>query len=123
MKQVTFLLDANLSPETAVFLRSLGYDVVSLIEENNGELDDEIIADMAEAEGRIILTFDLDFGEIYFFAREERFSVVILRLKDQRVEAVNAVLGKFLITHGHTLLQMKNNLVIATEHHVRIASI
>ena len=122
MKQIKFLLDANLSPETAEFLRSLGYAAISLIEEQKGELDDEIIADMAEAAGRIILTFDLDFGEIYFFAREERFSVVIFRLKDQRVESINTILGKFLITHSHMLTQIRNNLVIVSEHHIRIAN-
>ncbi len=42
-----FLLDANLSPETAEYLRSLGYQAESIQEQGLGNLTDEQIVQKA----------------------------------------------------------------------------
>ena len=92
-----FLLDANLSPETADFLRRLFFDAKSLIEMGLGGLDDEEVIRLAREEGRAVITFDLDFGEIFYFSDpRQRGGAIVLRLEDQRVENVNAVLEAFL---------------------------
>lgn len=62
---IKFLLDANLSPQTAKSLRNLAFDVRSITEERLGYLTDEDIVKIAYSENRIIITFDLDFGELY----------------------------------------------------------
>ena len=120
MKEITFLLDANLSPETANFLRSLGYGVVSLIEDKHGDLDDEAVAEAAGKKHQILFTFDLDFGEIYFLTHKKQFSVIILRLRDQRVESVNAVLATFLENNINLFLKRKSLLVVIRERQIRI---
>lgn len=78
-----FLLDANISPETAVFLRSLGIDVKSLTAAGLGGLEDEAVMVLARKERRTLITFDLDFGELYYFSAGKNFGVIILRLEDQ----------------------------------------
>lgn len=60
-----FLLDANLSPITSSYLKSLGFDSKSIVKEKLGRLTDKGIAELAIKEKRIVITFDLDFGEIY----------------------------------------------------------
>jgi len=81
------LLNANLSPETAAFLRSrFGFDVRCLVEERLGALTDEEVAAIAHGEGRVVVTSDLDFGQRYHFAREPRIGTIVLRLEDQTVE-------------------------------------
>ncbi len=121
MAKIRVLLDANISPETAVFLRSFRFDVKSLIEDGLGGIDDAAVAKIAQRERRIIITFDLDFGEMYYFASTKKFSVIALRLDDQRVEAVNAILKRFFETDSAALAQRKKRLVILTEAEIRIA--
>jgi predicted nuclease of predicted toxin-antitoxin system len=118
MSKIKFLLDANLSPETAIFLRAHGYNVKSLIEEGMGAVDDEAVALIAEKERRIIVTFDLDFGEIYYFARDKKFGVIVLRIEDQRVESVNIILQRFLYFTKNKVLDKK--LFIVREKEIRI---
>lgn len=120
MKTARFLLDANISPETAEFLRSLDFDVRSLIEDGLGGLDDSAVVRIASRERRVVITFDLDFGERYYFAAPKKFGVIILRLDDQRVEIVNAVLTKFLTSYRHVLLEHRNRLAIVRETDARI---
>lgn len=72
MRRCRFLLDANISPETANFLRSHGFDVKSLLEDGLGDLDDDEVANIASKEKRILITFDLDFGEMQYFAQRTR---------------------------------------------------
>ena len=92
-----FLLDANLSPETAAFLRQqFLFNVTSLLELNQSGLSDKEIISLAKREARIIVTLDLDFGELYHEVQEpSSFGVIILRLRDQRVEKVNQILQSF----------------------------
>lgn len=89
------LLNANLSPETASFLRKLGFDVKCLLEENLRIITDEEVVELAKREKRIILTFDLDFGEIYHLRERGQVGIIVLRLSDQTIESVNAALKKF----------------------------
>ena len=89
------LLNANISPETASFLRNLGFDVKCLLEENLGKINDEEVVSLAKKENRIIVTFDLDFGQIYHFREQGKVRIVILRLGNQTVESVNTALEKF----------------------------
>ncbi len=113
-----FLLDANISPETTRFLFKLGCDVKDLISENLYYLTDEEIYSFALREKRIIVTFDLDFGEIFHFSRSKT-GVVILRLENQTIESVNKVLEKFLQTKDAKRLQEENLLVILTAQFIR----
>ncbi len=115
------LLDANLSPETASFLRSLGLDTKSLIEMGLGALEDQKVAELAHRDRRIIITFDLDFGEMYYFATAKKLNVIVLRLNDQRVEAVNAVLKQFFKMHTDLFGNKYKRLVIVSVSGVRVS--
>ena len=59
-----FLSDMGISPKTMVFLRNLGYEAVHLHEQGLNRLPDSEILKKAVLEGYIILTHDLDFGEL-----------------------------------------------------------
>lgn len=121
MKQARLLLDANISPETAIFLRSLGFDAKSLLEAGLGDLDDLAVTERARKERRVLITFDLDFGELYYFSARRVFSVIVLRLDDQRVENVNVVLRAFLAKYGGLFVGTKKRLAVVSEADVRIA--
>ena len=59
-----FLADGGVSPRTVDFLRRIGHDAVHVRELNMHRAEDGVVADHARADSRIVLTFDLDFGEL-----------------------------------------------------------
>jgi hypothetical protein len=65
---LSFLADESISPESAAYLETLGYPCHSLCREGPRRLSDREIVALAKREGRVILTHDLDFGQIYYFA-------------------------------------------------------
>lgn len=115
----SLLLDANLSPATAVFLRTLGFDVSDLISRGLANLSDQEIVALAKREERIIVTFDLDFGEIYYRAQRGQIGVIILRLEDQTKRTVNAVLDTFFSSISPRI-DLDRTLVVIDERRVRI---
>ena len=109
---IKLLLDANLSPLTATYLHKLNIDTKSITQEHLGHLIDKDVAKLAQKEKRIIVTFDLDFGEIYYYREKGKIGVVVLRLKNQTVESVNFILGNFLHQYLQKLEQNPHSLVI-----------
>jgi len=76
-----FLLDMNLPPAMAEWLRSEGHDAVHIREVGLGDVSDRDIFANAAEEGRIVVTFDLDFGEIAGLAGGTGATVMLLRLR------------------------------------------
>jgi predicted nuclease of predicted toxin-antitoxin system len=86
---VRFLVDANLSPRVAEWLRNHGHDAVHIFELGLNEADDHRIFAEAASRRQILLTVDLDFGEI--LARSSgRGSVLILRLRGTATAAASS---------------------------------
>jgi len=63
-----FLADMGVDQRVVAWLRAGGHDAVHLRDEGLQRLADEAVFDKAVVERRIILTFDLDFGEIVALA-------------------------------------------------------
>jgi len=119
---IRFLADENISPRTADFLRSLGYDVVTVAQCGLTSRPDEDIVRYALENDRVILTFDLDFGTIYYLSAPERLRVLVLRLKQQTVEAANEVL-KRVVASGKLKEEIATGWVmVATKRRIRCLS-
>ena len=84
-----FLANMGISPATVEFLRQLGHEVLHLHEAQLDQLPDPAILEKAQREGSVLLTSDLDFGDLLAASREAVPSVVILRLRDMRPDNVN----------------------------------
>lgn len=80
-----FITDENLGIKIPQFLKSLGYDVISVIEVALSKPDTDILK-LANEENRILLTTDKDFGELVFKEKLIHSGVILLRLKDESVE-------------------------------------
>lgn len=115
-----FLLDANLSPKTADFLRGKGHDVKTLIEGGLGQITDEEVVSLADSEDRVIITHDLDFGEIYYFKESAKVGIIVLRLRNQTVESTNTALENFLKNKKVTEKEIGRSLVIVSETSYRV---
>lgn len=91
-----FLADAGISPHTVEFLRQTGHDAVHVRELAMQRATDPDIVDRARAEDRVLLAFDLDFGEILALGVLDRPSVMLFRLVDETAESVNRRLASVL---------------------------
>ena len=109
---IKFLLDANLSPQTSRYLIKLGFDSKSITAEKLGHIKDPEVVKIAKKEKRIIITFDLDFGEIYHQKESSNVGIIVLRLDNQTPENVNSVLGQFLSKDLSKLKQNMNSLIV-----------
>jgi len=78
-----FLLDMNLPPALAEWLREEGHDAVHVGAAGLGDSSDSAIFAHAAVERRVVVTCDLDFGELV--APERRHAgVILLRLRTTR---------------------------------------
>jgi predicted nuclease of predicted toxin-antitoxin system len=116
-----FLADMGISLRAVAFLRSLGYDAVHLHEQDLGRLSDSSILRKACDEGRVLLTHDLDFGELMAASGAELPSVVIFRLRDMRPERVNAYLGAVVADYQEVL--ERGVIVSVSEGQIRLRSL
>ena len=72
----------GVSVRVVEWLRSDGHDVSHLRERGLHRLSDHRVFELAASEGRVLLTFDLDFGEVTAHAPIERTGIVLFRLHD-----------------------------------------
>lgn len=118
-----FLLDANLSPRTATFLiDTFGFDVVALMSLGPAHLDDEQVIEPAKREQRIVITFDLGFGRLYYRYERGGVGIIVLRLAHQSVVAVNRVLGRFFADPTSATLALERSLVVIDDARVRVTT-
>jgi predicted nuclease of predicted toxin-antitoxin system len=86
---VRFLVDANISPRVAEWLRNNGHDAVHVFEVGLNQAGDREILEEAASRRQILLTVDLDFGEI-LAQSSGRASVLILRLRSTTTAKVSS---------------------------------
>ena len=83
-----FLADMGVARRVVEWLRDQGHDARHLREEELQRLPDDQIFRKAVAENRVVLTLDLDFGEIVAFSGQQNVSVVLFRLQNPRAPHV-----------------------------------
>ncbi|MFL6260375.1 MAG: DUF5615 family PIN-like protein [Thermoanaerobaculia bacterium] len=98
-----FLADMGVSRSTAAELRRREHDVVHLSEEKLHRLPDDEILRLARRERRVILTFDLDFGDLLAAGGYSLPSVIIFRLEDQTPTSVTPKLLDLLAERGREI--------------------
>jgi predicted nuclease of predicted toxin-antitoxin system len=77
---VRLLLDESVDARLRFFLTSAGHDVTSVSVEHRAALRDAEVLEIANAEGRVLVTNDLDFGELIVREGMRHAGVVLLRL-------------------------------------------
>jgi len=113
--QWKLLADLNISVKTVSYLHSLGIDIIRV---DKSVSTDEAIVVLAKQQGRVILTFDKDFGEIYYFHKQKSITVIVLSVNDQTAEAINVLLERFF--RDVPFEKVENKLVILYEGRYRL---
>lgn len=114
-----FLADAGLSPVTIDFLIQLGHEAVHVRTLGMQRAPDIDIVERAHADSSVVLTFDLDFGEVLALGVLDKPSVIIFRLADERPASVNQRLGAVLNERSADLESGALILVEDTRYRVR----
>ncbi|MFC1700955.1 DUF5615 family PIN-like protein [Patescibacteria group bacterium] len=115
-----FLLDANLSWKTAEFIESLGYEAKTVAHFDFGDAEDEKIVKLAHKKKMILITLDLDFGELYYFSSKKPIGLIMLKLRNQTVESVNSNLENFFKKKIINKKENQKALIIIDEKKIRI---
>ncbi|HDN80369.1 MAG: hypothetical protein DRI61_14910 [Chloroflexi bacterium] len=116
-----FLVDMDISPKTATYLRSLGYDAVHLHELGLDRLPDSSILKKARTEGRILITHDLDFSELMAASGAKLPSVIVFRLRNMHPERVNYYLREIINRYRESL--ERGAILSVSEGKVRVRSL
>lgn len=79
-----FLADMGVGTKVVTWLKGKGHNVTHLSDEGLQRMPNGEIFAKAVSEKRVILTFDLDFGEIAALSKRKKTSVVVFRLHNTR---------------------------------------
>jgi len=115
---VKFKIDENLPPACAELLRSLGYEAETALDEGLGAVDDPVIADHVRREARVLITLDLDFGDIRLYPPQEYDGIIVMRPTLQGRRTVLQLLQRIVpLFHEE---QISGRLWIVQQNRVRI---
>lgn len=111
-------LDENVTVATVAVLTEAGHDVHTVADEAlTGRPDADVWA-ACRTEQRMLVTFDLGFADVRSYPPGTHGGVVVLRLADQRPDAVVPVVRELVATHD--LDALAGRLVVVTERMVRV---
>jgi predicted nuclease of predicted toxin-antitoxin system len=91
-----FLADAGISPKTVEFLKQLGHAATHVRTLGMQRAPDAQVIALARTDGSVVLSFDLDFGDLLALGVTDKPSVILFRLADERAESVNRRLSTVL---------------------------
>lgn len=85
---MNFLLNMNVSRQLGRLLEEQGHGWRHVSDEGLSEADDRTIVEIAKGSGEVILTHDLDYGQLLAFSGDVRPSVIIFRRRNMLAEAL-----------------------------------
>ena len=86
-----FLIDECVLAQTAKILRENGFSVVTIQELGKASAINGTVINIANKEKAIIITNDLDFGNLDLYSLESHMGVILLRPRLDTLEAIEGV--------------------------------
>jgi predicted nuclease of predicted toxin-antitoxin system len=114
-----FLADMGVDIRVVQWLRQNGHDAKHLRDEGLHRIPNGEIFVKAISENRVIVTFDLDFGEIVALSQGEKASVILLRLHNTRTPHLIKRLATVLTDATEALEQGAVVVVEESRHRIR----
>jgi predicted nuclease of predicted toxin-antitoxin system len=114
---VKFKLDENMPADLETCPREAGHEVESVAAEGLAGEDDRPVVTAATAEGRILMTFDLDFADIRHYPPGAHAGIVVFRLEDQRWRILEGLVRRLLASGA--LMTLDRGLAIVDATRVR----
>jgi len=111
-------LDENLSRQTLRVLRDAGYDAEGVHDEGLSGASDPSVWEHACAEGRLLITLDLDFSDVRQFPPGSHPGILLIRGHDNSSRGVTTVLERVLAEGP--LDDLSGCLVVADQRQTRV---
>lgn len=118
MRGFAVKLDENLGRSHLDLLHEAGYEAGRVHEEGLTGSEDETLWQYVCAEGRFLITLDLDFSDVRRFPPGSHPGLLLLRPRNRSRDAAHTVLGRVL--KHHHLHSLAGCLAVADEHRTRI---
>lgn len=109
------LANENIPRSVVKVLKEKGHDIATLYDLGKSGITDNEVMETAEKEDRAILTLNLDFGHIYYFAKKGVVNIMVVRTKIPTPENITKLLTKFF-----ELKIEPKGLVIISEKKIRV---
>ena len=113
---MNLLADEGVDKPIVDELRNNGFDVIYILETNQG-VDDEFILAMANADKRILLTQDKDFGELVFRLKNAHHGVILIRLEGHKPALKAKIVLKAIVKHKDELI---NSFTVIQPNAIRV---
>jgi predicted nuclease of predicted toxin-antitoxin system len=98
-----FLLDQDVYAKTIQFLHGSGHDLVRVSELGLSRASDETVLQTAQAQNRILITRDRDYGNLVF-VQSLGTGVIYLRILPTTLADVHAELNRVIATYSEDAL-------------------
>lgn len=112
-----FLLDMGISYKVADWLNGFGHDAIHLSNQGLHTMEDHLIIEKAASENRIILTADMDFGQMLAFSKTNPVSIIQFRLFDlspaNLISKINIIFERFSgqLNNGPLIITVQENKI------------
>jgi predicted nuclease of predicted toxin-antitoxin system len=110
------MADENIDQAIVLWLRTVGHDVKWAAEVEAGCADDDLLS-LARGEGRVLITSDLDFGDLVFRQARLSHGIVLLRL---RAAGQAQRLAQFISRWPEIEHRAGGHFVVVTERRIRV---
>lgn len=111
-------LDENITAAAKALIAQHGHEVDTVADEGLTGATDSVVIEACRSDERMLVTFDIGFGDVHAYPPGTHNGIVLLRLADQRPESTLDVLRRFLI--GHALDELAGALIVVSDDRVRI---
>ena len=99
---MTFKVDENMPIEAADDLRQAGHDALTVMDQQLAGQPDPRVAAVCRAEGRALVSLDLDFSDIRVYPPADYCEIIVLRPAVQTVASIRRLMA----------LRMRNLLTV-----------
>lgn len=114
-----FKIDENLPVEVRELLRHARHDALTVADQSLAGHPDVDVAAVCRSEGRVLLTFDLDFADTTRYPPADYAGIIVLRLARQdRPHVVDVVTA--LVPHLVDETALRGRLWIVEETRIRV---
>ncbi|OGM12674.1 hypothetical protein A2V80_01880 [Candidatus Woesebacteria bacterium RBG_16_39_8b] len=97
-----------------------GFDFVHITFLAKPQISDEEVIAIAKKQKRVIITHDLDYGEIYYLKEQGKIGVIQLRLSDQTSKSTQERLTHFFKSKKSKDISLNKSLVTISDKKVRV---
>ena len=91
-----FKIDENLPAECAQIFRAEGFEAATVAEQMLSGADDGVLFERCRAEGRVLVTLDLDFANVQAYPPSSHSGIVVVRSNSQDKATLLSILKRTL---------------------------